>query len=362
MADDSIMQFCHEIPKIELHAHLNTCFDSETLQELLASKAQTDHEVLDWSFSVHDYRDMKDSFNIFRLIHKVVDDEEAVYKLTLGVLRKFAADNVKYLELRSTPKEIPATGMTRELYVRTMLRAVGDSRHLDLAVYLLLSIDRRQGLQVAMETLDLAEKFRKETDGLVVGIDFSGDPAVGNAADYIPVFLSAKEKGLKIACHLAEIPSFEETLAVLRQAPPDRIGHGTFLHRYESGQGYEEIEDIVINLKIPIEACMTSNLKTKTVTEYSQHHFAFWLKKKHPVILCTDGTGVYVTSVSEEFAHAARTFHLTRPDLWRLSLAAIDSCFAPDTVKAQLRDQWHRARPQHLDCDQACDHQPQHLE
>lgn len=45
---------------------------------------------------------------------------------------------------------------------------------------------------------------------------------------------------------------YEETLAVLRQSPPDRIGHGTFLHRYDPGQGYEEIEDTVISKRIPI--------------------------------------------------------------------------------------------------------------
>ncbi|XP_076465708.1 N6-Methyl-AMP deaminase-like [Babylonia areolata] len=350
MADDSIVQFCRDLPKIELHAHLNTCFDSHTLQQLVARKAQSNMEVNTWSLNIADYRDMEESFNIFKLIHKVVDDEEAVYKLTVGVLRHFAAENVKYLELRSTPKEIPATGMTRELYVRTMLRAIHDCQgeQLDIVVYLLLSIDRRQGVEVAQKTVDLAEKFRQETDGLVVGIDFSGDPAVGNAADYIPVFLSAKEKGLKVASHLAEIASFEETLAVLKQAPPDRIGHGTFLHRHQSCHGFEEIENIVTNRKIPIEACMTSNLKTKTVTEYSEHHFAVWFEKKHPVILCTDGSGVYMTSVSEEYMHAARTFNFSKKDLWLISNASIDSSFAPESVKERLREKWQLARPQDL--------------
>lgn len=101
--------------------------------------------------------------------------------MTIGVIRNFAAENVKYLELRSTPKEIPHTGMTRELYVRTMLRAVRDceAENHDIVVYLLLSIDRRNGVEVAQLTVDLAEKFQQETDGVVIGIDFSGDPAVG---------------------------------------------------------------------------------------------------------------------------------------------------------------------------------------
>ena len=104
----------------------------------------------------------------------------SVFQLTVGVIHNFAAENVKYLELRSTPKEIPHTGMTRELYVRTMLRAIHDceAENLDIVVYLLLSIDRRNSVKVAQLTVDLAEKFREETEGVVIGIDFSGDPAV----------------------------------------------------------------------------------------------------------------------------------------------------------------------------------------
>lgn len=42
----------------------------------------------------------------------------------------------------------------------------------------LVAIDRRNGAQVAMETVKLAEEFMLSSDGLVVGIDLSGDPTV----------------------------------------------------------------------------------------------------------------------------------------------------------------------------------------
>lgn len=347
MANESIVQYCRDLPKVELHAHLNTSFSQETLQALLQRKAATNKDCLDWQMTISDLREMDHSFNIFKLIHRVVDNEESVYQLTCAVIREFAADNVKYLELRSTPKDIPSTGMTSELYVRTMLRAVHDcqTENLDIVVYLLLSIDRRNSVEIAEKTVDLAEKLCKETDGVVIGIDFSGDPAVGNAADFIPVFLSAKEKGLKVASHLAELAMFDETLAVLKQSPPDRIGHGTFLNRYEPGHGHEEIEQIVLDKRIPIEACLTSNLKTKTVTELSEHHFNFWFQKKHPVVICTDGKGVYTTSLSDEYAHCASTFDFSKKDLWLLSLASIDCIFAPDSVKQTLREKWQTQYP-----------------
>lgn len=41
-----------------------------------------------------------------------------------------------------------------------------------------MAIDRRNGTEVAMETVKLAEEFMLSSDGLVVGIDLSGDPTV----------------------------------------------------------------------------------------------------------------------------------------------------------------------------------------
>lgn len=42
----------------------------------------------------------------------------------------------------------------------------------------LVAIDRRNGAEVAMETVKLAEDFMLSSDGLVVGLDLSGDPTV----------------------------------------------------------------------------------------------------------------------------------------------------------------------------------------
>lgn len=41
-----------------------------------------------------------------------------------------------------------------------------------------MAIDRRNGTEVAMETVKLAEEFMLSSDGLVVGLDLSGDPTV----------------------------------------------------------------------------------------------------------------------------------------------------------------------------------------
>ena len=47
-------------------------------------------------------------------------------QVTCAVIDEFAADGVVYLELRSTPRAIPESGVTLTSYVETVLRAIQD--------------------------------------------------------------------------------------------------------------------------------------------------------------------------------------------------------------------------------------------
>ena len=87
---------------------------------------------------------------------------------------------MKYLELRTTPRCIPKTGMTRRSYIESVLRAISECHSSDLGIEirLLLAIDRRTSVKDAMEIVELAVEFMMKS-GLVVGLDLSGDPTVG---------------------------------------------------------------------------------------------------------------------------------------------------------------------------------------
>ncbi|XP_061174078.1 adenosine deaminase-like protein [Saccostrea echinata] len=327
-------EFCKSLPKVELHAHINGSVSEVTIQKLLAKKRNFDQS---FSFKKGSTATLKECFEKFRLIHQLTDNAKSVYQVTYDVIHEFHEDNVKYLELRSTPRAVQDTGMSKESYVESVLRAIRDCKDLDIKVRLLLAIDRRNGVQVGWETLKLAQKFQESHRDLIAGIDLSGDPNVGDARDYLPIFREAKKSGLKLALHLCEVPAPEETMDMLN-LPPDRIGHGTCLHR-EAG-GNQEFVDTVLKHNTPLELCLTSNLIGQTVPNLDNHQFKFWYEKKHPCIICTDDKGVFSTSLSEEYQLAASTFDLKQCDLWNLSEQSINYAFCEENVKEKLRDKF----------------------
>ncbi|XP_068169072.1 adenosine deaminase-like protein isoform X2 [Antennarius striatus] len=291
-------------------------------------------------------RTLDECFQVFKVIHQLVESEEDILMVATDVIKEFAADGVKYLELRSTPREEKNTGLTKNRYVETVLKSIQQCKEeeVDIDVRFLVSIDRRNGPQVAMETVKLAEDFMLSSDGLVVGLDLSGDPMVGHGRDLIPALQRAKNCGLKMSLHLSEVPSQLEESDLLLNLPPDRIGHGTFLHPEVGGSA--SLVDKVVKNNIPLELCLTSNLKGQTVPCYSKHHFKYWYQLGHPSVICTDDKGVFSTDLSQEYQLAASTFGLSREAVWKLSQQAIDYSFAPDAMKQQLRQKWVDLQPQ----------------
>uniref|UniRef100_A0A7N9IEE9 N6-Methyl-AMP deaminase n=1 Tax=Macaca fascicularis TaxID=9541 RepID=A0A7N9IEE9_MACFA len=313
--------FYSELPKVELHAHLNGSISSHTMKKLIAQKP--DLKIHD-QMTVIDKgkkRTLEECFQMFQTVHQLTSSPEDILMVTKDVIKEFADDGVKYLELRSTPRRENATGMTKKTYVESILEGIKQSKqeNLDIDVRYLIAVDRRGGPLVAKETVKLAEEFFLSTEGIVLGLDLSGDPT---------------------------IPNQKKETQILLDLLPDRIGHGTFLNSGERGS--LDLVDFVRQHRIPLELCLTSNVKSQTVPSYDQHHFGFWYSIAHPSVICTDDKGVFATHLSQEYQLAAETFNLTQSQVWDLSYESINYIFASDSTRSELRKKWNHLKPRVL--------------
>eukprot|EP00884_Botryococcus_braunii_P003980 jgi/Botrbrau1/13583/Bobra.0307s0005.2 len=189
---------------------------------------------------------------------------------------------------------------------------------------LVLSIDRRETTDEALRTVEIAGLYRSRG---IVGIDLSGNPSLGQWSTWLPALKRAKDLGLKVTLHAAEVYRPEETQHMLA-FQPDRLGHMCCLDT--------ELESSLLSSGIPVELCLTSNVLTESVPDYPDHHFSKLYKAGHPIVLCTDDSGVFDTSLSREYALAAKAFNLSPKELQRLSQAAVQLTFLTDIEKQHL--------------------------
>uniref|UniRef100_M3YFK2 N6-Methyl-AMP deaminase n=1 Tax=Mustela putorius furo TaxID=9669 RepID=M3YFK2_MUSPF len=339
--------FYSELPKVELHAHLNGSISSNTMKKLIAKKPGLKIDNQMTMIDKGKKRTLKECFQMFQIIHQLTTSPEDILMVTKDVIKEFADDGVKYLELRSTPRGENATELHKDQFQVTLVRIVKVCKEESYLCnfWYLIAIDRRGGPSVAKETVKLAEEFFFSADNTVLGLDLSGDPTVGQAREFI---VKRHKAGLKkkVPLKIPEIPNQKQETQVLLDLLPDRIGHGTFLNSSEGGS--LDLVDFVRQYQIPLELCLTSNIKSQTVPSYDQHHFGFWYSIAHPSVICTDDKGVFATHLSQEYQLAAETFNLTQSQVWDLSYKSIDYIFASDSTRSELRRKWNHLKPKVL--------------
>ncbi|KAK7737970.1 hypothetical protein SLS62_011417 [Diatrype stigma] len=343
-AQDTGIDF-RSMPKIELHAHLSGSISRQCLHEIWEKKkaaGQTDLEdpLVVMPPDKHDY-DLAVFFPLFSsYIYHLIDDADALAHSTRSVVRDFAADGVAYLELRTTPRAMPAAGLDKAGYVDAVLRAIAEEVELlaapaQIRVRLLLSVDRRNTAGEAREVVALAARFRGRGRG-VVGVDLCGDPTKGDVAAFTPAFAQdARAAGLKVTVHFAEAPDSgsEAELRTLLGWNPDRLGH--VIHVPEDIK-----REITARKGIGLELCLSCNVHAKMIVgSFEAHHFGEWWRVDGPIVVpCTDDVGVFGSPVSNEWHLIQTHFHLSREEILGLARKGIDVIFGDEEDKNWLRE------------------------
>ena len=191
----SQLTFLKNLPKAELHAHLNGSIPLPVLRDLAREYASsspataTSDDILAGvqRFQAGDaFTDIDDIFSVFPTIYALTSTPASLKRATRAVLEHFldpdstpgsvagsVAGSVEYIELRTTPRATPH--MNRRVYLETVLDEI-EARAPDAAA-LIVSLDRRMTPDVAQEVLALAVQLRRE-GRRVVGVDLCGDPRV----------------------------------------------------------------------------------------------------------------------------------------------------------------------------------------
>lgn len=195
----SQIAFIQNLPKAELHAHLNGSIPLAVLQELARTYVPSDSspssDVIQAGLkqlqSGVQLVEINDFFGLFPAIYALTSTPEALSTAARGVLVHFlgpldtsesgiqiegsdVVPEVSYLELRTTPRENAA--MNRRQYLEAVLDEV--EKYAPEKAALIVSLDRRMSPQVSEEVVALAAKLR-EGGRRVVGVDLCGDPMVG---------------------------------------------------------------------------------------------------------------------------------------------------------------------------------------
>jgi aminodeoxyfutalosine deaminase len=314
------------LPNAELHLHLEGSIDPATLIELRQRHGEPDATLAE-AEALYSFTDFSGFLNAFKDVTghlRTLDDYELI---TYRLMERLKAQNILHAEVTVSVgvclwrnQDFPAIfeGLERG-------RARGEK---DFGISLLWIFDaiRQFGAEKAQPVLDLAIQFR---DRNVVAFGIGGDELKGPPELFKDIYTRAADNGLHLVAHAGESAGPESIWGALNLRS-ERIGHGL-----TAAQDPELVEELA-QRQIPIEICLTSNLRTGVCPDIAQHPVRRYFDQGLMLTLNTDDPAMFRTSLVEEFSLAQEHFAFTDDHLRELARNSFEASFLSPEKKVEF--------------------------
>lgn len=341
MASKSVIQ---SLPKAELHLHLEGSVDPATVVELSRrynTPLPTENNRYDVTGSgdvltdqdvrrLYSYKDFNGFLLAFKSVTERLRSPEDYELVTYRLMQKLRQQNVVHAEVYVSVGVIRWRGQPVEPVFEGMERG-RDRGQRDFGVSLLWIFDavRHFGPDAAGEVFDLAARLR---DRNVVGVGIGGDEARGPAEWFRDLYKKAADNGLRLTAHAGETTGPESVWGALNIGA-ERIGHGL------SAARDPELLEVMAQKQVPVELCITSNLRTGACAELQEHPVRKFFDDGLMVTLSTDDPAMFQTTLNKEYEIAQKVFNFSDEHLRELARNSIEASFLPVEKKLKFLQQ-----------------------
>jgi len=324
--------FIRALPKAELHLHLEGSVEPATLLELRQRHGRPG--TLDDVEKIYSYLNFTGFLMAFKEVTDDLQTGEDYELITYRLLEKLKAENILHAEVYVSV----GVCLWRKQDFAAIFEGLERGREKgerDFGVSLLWIFDavRQFGSEAARTVFELAVRYR---DRHVVGIGIGGDEQKAPPELFREAYAYAADHGLHLTAHAGESAVPESVWGALNLGA-ERIGHAlTAVHD-------PELVEELSRRQIPIEICLTSNLRTGCCASISNHPLRNYFDHGLMLTLNTDDPALFRTSLNEEYQLAQSTFRFTNEHLRELARNSFEASFLPPEVKIQYLNSFDTA-------------------
>jgi adenosine deaminase len=326
--NEDLRQFVEELPKVELHVHLEAAMQPRTLLALARRRGvdlpgRTESEIKEW----FRFRDFDHFVEVYLLCSKCLWAPEDFQLLAEDLVAAQARQSILYTEAHFTISTHVANGVNSEEVAAALAETVAKAeKEVGTRLRLIPDIVRNMPVSRADQTLEWA---LENSENLVVALGLSGkeDHASEPFREH---FQEAAAHGLHRVAHAGEQSGPDAIWAALELCGAERIGHG--IRAVESETLLSELR----SKQIPLEVCPTSNLRLGYATSLASHPVGKLYREGVQLSINSDDPMFFDTTLTDEYNHVAEVLGLGAGEIGELSLAALRHSFLPATERQRL--------------------------
>jgi adenosine deaminase len=333
-----------QLPKAELHCHLDGSVRPETLLELGreydVAMPREDAEALREYMIVRDHSTLEEYLARFQTTLSVMQKAEALERIAYELATDAAREGVWYLETRFAPNLNTRGGLTPAQALEAAIKGLERAeRDCGIIARVLVCALRTLPRSSSLEMAHLAVDFHGSG---VVGFDLAGAEHGNPASAHAEAFAYARQHDVPCTCHAGEGDGAASVRDAVHACCASRIGHGTRLIEDT------ELTEYVNDRRIAIEVCLTSNVQTRAAASIETHPLPEYLRRGLNVVLNTDNRLMSGTTLADEYEVASKALGLGFDDLARMALNGFESAFLPwadrQALVSRARDEIDRLR------------------
>jgi adenosine deaminase len=339
-------KFIQSLPKVLLHDHLDGGLRPSTVIELARDAGYTKlptsdpGDLAEWFHRGAARGSLPLYLEGFAHTCGVMQTEEALERTAYEMIEDMYRDGVVYVETRFAPVFHTDNGLHWDDVVNAVLKGLEKGRK-DFGVEYGLIICAMRNMRLSQEMAELAVDFRERG---VVGFDLAGEEGGFPPKKHVDAFHYIQRENFNITIHAGEAFGKESIWQAIQWCGAHRIGHATRLIE-DVGMDKREPNKIVkmgylaqyvLDKRIPLEICLTSNVDTGAVKSLEEHPFGMLHRYKFRVTLNTDDRLMSATTMTKEFRIAHQVFGLGVDDLEKITINAMKSAFIPYNRRIRL--------------------------
>jgi adenosine deaminase len=345
------LDFIRRAPKVLLHDHLDGGLRPTTLIEL-ARQVRYDRlpttnadDLADWFVEACGSGSLERFLETFAHTVGVMQTREALLRVAAECVEDLAEDGVVYAEIRYAPELHVEWGLSLEEAVEAVLEGVREGQRraeaagLRIRVGTLLTAMRQNAR--SQEIAKLSIRYR---DQGVVGFDLAGPEMGYPPTQHLDAFELLREENFHFTIHAGEAAGLPSIWQAIQRCGADRLGHGVRIIdditvADDGAAKLGRLASYVLDKRIPLEMCPTSNVQTGAVSSIAEHPIDLLRRLYFRVTVNTDNRLMSGTSMSQEFARLTEAFEYTLDDMCRFTVNAMKSAFIPFDARCALIDE-----------------------
>jgi adenosine deaminase len=326
------------MPKAELHLHLDGSLRPETALELARERGldrgMTLEEVAGALRAPEQSASQAELLEAFELPIALLQDAEALYRVTYELCLDVAAEGTRYVEIRWGPLLHVREGLDLSAGIAAVVAGARDGAVASGLIARLIAVAIRSHPPAANAALArAAATFRA---GGLTGFDLAGpEEAFPDPLVHARAFDIAREAGLGITIHAGEWGGAEQVRRAL-EVGPSRIAHGA-----RAADDPALMTELAAR-RVTLDLCPTSNVQASVYPTFANFPLTTLLAAGVALTLSSDDRTVADLTLVREYERAHSVLGVAVAELWRMNLHALEVAFLHDDedVRARLRSEF----------------------